>query len=913
MHPYELSPAIVAPKPVPAPQPPGFFSQGHRASNLRVRLPEHLERLLEPYGLASPPQPPDRVILSSDARPPNTGIETRNRRSLALQSSPASRRSSVSAASSNLLKLQIVDGPTHNVQRLFVVQPVEEVRSRSVSLPALRTDSKSLSPSRKLSRQSIVGQLAPKGKGILDGHSQFSEDGAQHPSSPSARNLKTMRKGKSSPSLLCGPAKQGEDSSPAGSPSGVRKRIRINSIPETDSAATGGQSSDNHVDRPESEALAGNARARALWKRAIQLVIKDLKAKDTLESPASGPSSPSNILALAVNRKKRRLEVFKRLRDDGEIRRDNLVEALVALGYRSPNPVWVEEALVGLSEFSTLDVQEFDAFLDNYEDKWRNEGTEIFELVKDGEACSPAGRRSISCLPALLKAYDMNPLQHVLDQAVAAEGVSGYLNAVSFMRISETLQANECFTPEEAEEIKAAFRRFDFAQEGLLQDDSLASALRYLGRVSGNRAAATLASELFGEGAKNVHDFLAGVRRHQEQQDHKMRFMLRHSAPNYGTLPGGVKRLKHFLAELGHIADPNAIQDAVHESGIAQEEELCIKHLWKFLMAYTANEGVSRTDVAKAKASLEASKLRCKRLGAGEIPRAGLLAASALRGMAYAASCDLGEKLAEEVGLRKNEELELKEFLKVVRMYRELLAESAESVWNESFDIGATLHELVPEGSELLSAHTKALMGCPIISNVCDGLTKRLLARQAEGKALKWTHLAHAACSVREAMRLEMKGFYGLSSDKIHSLRDMFERATDEKREGASGGSGGGVNQLLLQLFPDLATSKSGRPTFLLLLQEEQLELNKGIGWQDFLKVARWCQELDELRQLHRQDAVVLKHSIAAEDVRELRDAFLGTRFDRTSVDLETFKEMVNKVILRSVLQCIGVRQAASG
>merc|ERR1711963_1085608 len=111
--------------------------------------------------------------------------------------------------------------------------------------------------------------------------------------------------------------------------------------------------------------------------------------------------------------------------------------------------------------------------------------------------------------------------------------------------------------------------------------------------------------------------------------------------------------------------------DSAKRAGLGNAKSFSIHDLWKVILGCIDKEGLSDQDLEIAKSRLAECKERCRRVGGKEGPQAGLVAASALRSMGYPACCDLGLKLQEEVGAGSQQELELADFLKIVRMYRE--------------------------------------------------------------------------------------------------------------------------------------------------------------------------------------------------------------------------------------------------
>lgn len=218
------------------------------------------------------------------------------------------------------------------------------------------------------------------------------------------------------------------------------------------------------------------------------------------------------------------LAVFHRLAVDGEIHRDKVHRALEQLDYAPKDAASVDVVLARITQFSTLDADEFLHFLRGFE---KLEETECLKLFRQHDVDN-SGTIDKEELSALLTGFGITPMAQVLHELVVEAGNSSNL-ALSFdqfRQVMKTLRVSEGFSRSDMDSFNAAFDHFAQQQNsaldfGDLRVQDLMPALHWLGKravESSEVEAMASAVDFDGSGSISRNEFFALMRQLRERE-----------------------------------------------------------------------------------------------------------------------------------------------------------------------------------------------------------------------------------------------------------------------------------------------------------------------------------------------------------------------------------------------------------
>jgi len=533
----------------------------------------------------------------------------------------------------------------------------------------------------------------------------------------------------------------------------------------------------------------------------------------------------------------------------------------------SPDDGWINEVLETMTIYSTLSFEEFLEFIVDYKAREELAGAEFFAAVDEDHT----GSINLDGMAMLLSYCGMFPMRHVLAdiaiEVTAMEDVSSdeMFTYDDFRRIFEVLKGREGFTSKDAGTLKGVFRMFDHDHSGDMDTRELMSALGYLGYALPREAIVSVASEVDVDdsGTMNEMEFLKCIRKVHEREIACMKLMFE-SFDADGSRGISGTELHQMLRALGYYPTNRAIRDSAEDAGITNlREELCFESLWRLCEVYRMRDGLTRAEAQEIEDVFNlVDTLQTGELHTSEVARM-------FRSLGYPITFDVARKLTDEVDINGTGVIDLAEFKKIVRKYRERDTRNASILYKE---FGS-----VPEAAK------KAL---------------KILGLDKASKAnLNFSDIAELAMFVRKARekaRGSVRAQSGFTDAQCMDLLRMF-KAHDT--DGSGDIAYKELRDLLTELFPHLASQAEQRPQLLEIVAAADEDRSGTLDFGDFVRLVRQWRDVEEKDKYAKEAAAIKASGFAAPEVRDFRELFMGTVKERARLTLEDLETMLSSTI----------------
>eukprot|EP00403_Amphidinium_massartii_P022163 CAMPEP_0178390020 /NCGR_PEP_ID=MMETSP0689_2-20121128/10428_1 /TAXON_ID=160604 /ORGANISM="Amphidinium massartii, Strain CS-259" /LENGTH=885 /DNA_ID=CAMNT_0020010511 /DNA_START=6 /DNA_END=2663 /DNA_ORIENTATION=+ len=559
--------------------------------------------------------------------------------------------------------------------------------------------------------------------------------------------------------------------------------------------------------------------------------------------------------------------VFRRLQQDGEVHVDCLKRALELLAFVSPDDSWIKEVLEYMTQYRTLDFEEFVDFVVDYKAREELAGAEFFAQVDDDHS----GLINLNELATLLGYCGMFPMIHVLEniamEVTALKDVSGdeIFTYDDFRRIFEVLKGREGFTLEDAEKYKDVFQMFDHDHSGDMDTRELMSALGYLGFALPREVVIEVAQEVDVDdsGSMNEMEFLKCIRKVHERETACMRQMFDSFDVDGSQGISGLE-LHQMLRSLGYYPTNRAIRDAAEDAGITNlREELCFESLWRLCEVYRCRDGLTRAEAQEIEDifNLVDSK-KTGELRTCEVARM-------FRVLGYPITFEVAQRLTAEVDINGSGRIDLAEFKKIVRKYRERDTRNATVLYK---DLGAT-----PEAAR--------------------DVLKSLGLDKAAKANLEFGDIAQLAMFVRKAREKARSSVRAQSGFTSEQSLDLLRKFKEHDSDGSGDIAYKELRDLLMDLFPHVAANAEKRPQLLEIVAAADEDRSGTLDFGDFVRLVRQWRDVEEKDRFKKEETAVKTTGFSASEVRDFRELFMGDVKERTRLSLEALEELLSSTI----------------
>jgi len=601
------------------------------------------------------------------------------------------------------------------------------------------------------------------------------------------------------------------------------------------------------------------------------------------EEAGLGPVAPGEGGKSRLEGEDMWIDVFKKLKHDGELHKESLLRALELAGFPAPNSSWVKDAVQGITKYATLEKDEFMQFMHNYVARQSRAYAEAFaECDNDG-----SGEVESAELAELLKSFGIEPLKHVLAEVfreVDKDG-TGTLMLQEFEEVMELILSREGFTHREYDDVMSIFQRFDRDGGGSLDTKELISILGWLGYTWTPERVAAIVKEvdIDGSGTVNEREFLMCMRKVRDRELQTIAEAIRQNdTDGSGTVSGG--EIINVLKALGYdVPDPIAIQEAARDGGIEpDDDDLDLSEFWQFLTVYRQREGFSANDAAliqEAFQHYDKGKL-------GEIST--LEIGKLLRWLGYPTKFEIQQQFIAKVDIDDSGRLDSGEIQKMVRMYRDRDVQTMIEAFQDHDTEGKGLITQVKAWAGLAASGFGEEQKFPAFPP-----EEMLPGTEGKGDCIDLDSFLRYGLRVAKAGRDAFRKNGGFSETEVREMELCFKKYDKDN-------SGDISNKELIFLieaaFPEMATDTRMRPQLLALMKEVDSDGNGSLDFMDFLRLMKQFREVQDRERVAKEQAAMKDTGFTQQEVGEFRELFLASDDGSGELSLNEATRMIGMI-----------------
>lgn len=603
------------------------------------------------------------------------------------------------------------------------------------------------------------------------------------------------------------------------------------------------------------------------------LMTPKLSAQMLETSPRNSSNTPSKTMdahtGLADQRtsvqKKReairkRRSVFKRLQDDAQLHKEELVTALKATGVVHPHGDWVEECFNSLTKYTTISEEQFLTFARKYEERQRDAMLEAFQ----GFDRDSSGSIDQQELGELLGKFGIEPMEHILEEVIKEvdENDSGVLEFEEFEEVVHRLSVREGFTRSEFEMFLNFFARMDRDESNSMSKTELRKALNWFNFLMPQEAVNEITEEasIDGSGELDFIEFMVCMRKVRERELANL-----HAAAeqNDADRSGSIDRseFQTLIRGLGYMTDPVVVKEVLDETVGESVQEMSFSQLWRCLQVYRNREGFSEQYLEEIDAAFD----RCNTTGGMDIGVEDI--GRAIRFMGYPLRLDTQQMLSAQVDVDMSGKLDRSELRKMVRMIRysdfELMKQSfEEEAWDRD---GRTIPIKVAH-------HILKRLHCVEPDGQVAPIPDWALTPGPEGASLDVHNFCRVAMQCRDRARHAFRDNGGFSHE---DLKDLMRSFQEFDQDGSGDISKEELMIALSQLLPTYANDIKKRGVLVQLVKEADLNGDGGLDFQDFVRLMRQVRDLEAQAKIAIEITAVQDTGFRVQEVQGFRELFL--------------------------------------
>jgi len=302
-----------------------------------------------------------------------------------------------------------------------------------------------------------------------------------------------------------------------------------------------------------------------------QAPVPDFERVATLEDQVAAKVlpviSPHSAEAGKSRQMKRWESAFRRMQNEGEVHCDSLLQALELAGFTILRQAWLDEEVSQITQYNTLDYDEFMQLLHLYEERHYAEFVKVFEHFD----ADKSGTLEANELADLLEQCGITALDQVLREIMVevAPIDPSSITMDEFKRVIEIIHVNEGFSSREIVKLKEVFRKFDLDRGGMMDTSELHKAMAWLGFGMTKEELEPISDscDVGGKGQLEECEFFGFMRKVKEKEINMVKRELKRQRPAAGPVYMQ-KQLDRVLRALGYIPNASAIRDAAEDAGI---------------------------------------------------------------------------------------------------------------------------------------------------------------------------------------------------------------------------------------------------------------------------------------------------------------------------------------------------------
>eukprot|EP00930_Biecheleria_cincta_P038673 TRINITY_DN26560_c0_g1_i1.p1 TRINITY_DN26560_c0_g1~~TRINITY_DN26560_c0_g1_i1.p1 ORF type:complete len:1192 (-),score=217.37 TRINITY_DN26560_c0_g1_i1:69-3644(-) len=577
---------------------------------------------------------------------------------------------------------------------------------------------------------------------------------------------------------------------------------------------------------------------------------------------------------------------FKKLSEHNEIHEDDFARALELCGCVRPVDDWIKRVSKSLTDYSTMNLEEFRTFVQGYKAMQHEAYKKAFEdCDNDG-----SGLVENSELEELLRSFGIEPMEHVMEEVLAEvdEDGRGELDLHEFEHLMDVILSREGFTKSEYEEFMSLFQRFDRDNSGEIDVKELIAMINWLGyTITPSDLQAIVAEvDVDGSGEINKREFLVCMRK---LRDRSLKLVMEVIKVNDQDGSGTIDRKELFLVLRGlgyEIADSAAIDESQTEAGLASVDELGLSQLWRILAVYRLREGMTNEEVESIYAAFHAQD----KDGSGELETRE--APAALRELGYKCDFSVVQNVLGKVDVDDTGALDQVEFRKMVRMVQARDFELFRAVFR---DHDTENKNVITQDSAIEAMASFGFTGTPKTLFRWDEIIPVNIPGESEPqKMISIENFVRACDRYAKKMRKTFMTNGGWTDEEVEHYRQIFARY-DVWGHGEI--SSKELVRLVEDTIPEMASDRAMRPQLVGLMKQVNDDLKGSLSFRDFLKLMFGFREFQDKERANKESLAVKETGFSVQEVAEFRELFLAS--DTSCSGELNFKEvweMVNTV-----------------
>eukprot|EP00930_Biecheleria_cincta_P065202 TRINITY_DN5090_c0_g1_i1.p1 TRINITY_DN5090_c0_g1~~TRINITY_DN5090_c0_g1_i1.p1 ORF type:complete len:1049 (+),score=153.75 TRINITY_DN5090_c0_g1_i1:201-3347(+) len=565
---------------------------------------------------------------------------------------------------------------------------------------------------------------------------------------------------------------------------------------------------------------------------------------------------------------------FSRFVHDGEIHKDNLKPALRLCGYEDLRDDIICQVATELTWYNTLDRHEYIRFVCLYEaGLYKHYHLEFQQFDQDG-----SGKIGPEKLRALLSKIGVVPRAIVLEDLIAEVSTGGSMSIdyQGFEQVQKNIMKCDGFLRSELEELHGVFQNFDRDHSGDMNIRELASALTWLGfPLSADKISVICELEdADRNGTISEREFVRCLRRIYEEEIRQIHRFL--TARTCGERVQHGQELDSLLRKLGYTASPQAVVDALEESGLRYERvcsldiesvsffdrvhslealhlNLDADQICLLLKTLRSRNGFTEADMTSFKETFDRHSTEL-----GELQNIAIR--KALRWLGHPLPLDVLWKLVAEVDVEGERSLDFTMFVKLIRKCRDRDRQIATEVFRR-----------LDQGTGVLDRSQQDIAFRNLECLDDEGRPPRRSNEELAGLDLD-SFLD--ICSRFRVHRLHwLRKHEGFSHAELAELQDSFA-TFDKNRDGVIGRRE--LARLIEFLFPERAHKVEFRPYLTNLLSEIDADRSQTVDWGEFVCLMRKIRDHDAEQRFASEQMIISELQFSYAEIKDFRELFLG-------------------------------------
>lgn len=608
------------------------------------------------------------------------------------------------------------------------------------------------------------------------------------------------------------------------------------------------------------------------------------------KQPRKSSVKPRMSMGEPVPRVVRRgwLEAFQEFRYDGEIHADDLPRALQRCGFEDCRLYIVASVLAQITDYNTLDQDEYLDFMRMYEEQLRD------NYLKQFQKFDPKfqGRVQTKDLRRLLASLELTPRLAVIHEIVAEVGNADLgLCFTEFERLLELVRFRHGFLRQELDQFQSVFKVFDRDHSGRMQVSELSSALIWLGFPITSEQISSLyeGNDIDGNGTLGEAEFLRCLETLYEDEAEGIRRFLEETD---GRCQNGGQLLE-LLEELGYVDASDAILDALRESNVDLGKrppveisddlplDLGADELSNVLCKLRAREGFTDAEMRELKEAFQMQASgKCEEIACPAIQKA-------LRWLGHSYAFEVVQHFVGELDVDCDGRLDFTLFVKLIRKCRDLERRAATAAFQRLDALGLGF---LDDGKQCQAFQS---LGC---LDAVGNPPPRSLAECSSADLPTFLNIVQRYKFSASRLR-ELRINAGYSELELAALRTHFQRF-DKDGNGVLRKSE--LVQLIEELFPRHSNQREFRPYFIQLLGYADADGNDCLDFPEFVRMIRKISDHMEEQNYESFNKSLDELRFTTKEAAEFRGLFLQA--DQSGTCMLSFADVKSMIARCCVL-----------